>query len=127
MLVGLDHVQIAIPPGGEVRAREFYGNLLELREVEKPEPLAIRGGCWFEGPGIQLHLGVQKAFVPALKAHPAFLVADLEGFRRKLEGAGIPTVPDATLPDVRRLYVADPFGNRLEFIQDGDTLGPKDI
>jgi catechol 2,3-dioxygenase-like lactoylglutathione lyase family enzyme len=118
-IVGLDHIQIAMPPGGETEARKFYGDLLGLTEVAKPEPLLARGGCWFEGPGVAVHLGVQPEFIPARKAHPAFLIADLEAFRAKLASAGVPITPDNTLTYVKRFYAADPFGNRLEFIQDG--------
>lgn len=80
MIVGIDHVQLAMPPGAEKMARHFYGQLLGLTEVEKPEPLRGRGGCWFAAPGVTLHLGVQVDFVPARKAHPALLVRDLPGF-----------------------------------------------
>jgi catechol 2,3-dioxygenase-like lactoylglutathione lyase family enzyme len=120
MISGLDHIQLAIPPGGEERAREFYGRTLGLVEVAKPEPLAGRGGCWFAGPGVQLHLGVETPFAPAQKAHPAFLVRDLAACERALRAAGAAITPDATLPHVRRFYATDPFGNRVEFIQQGD-------
>ena len=119
-IIGLDHVQLAIPPGKEDQARHFYRGLLGLAEVAKPAALVPRGGCWFEGPDTFLHLGVQDDFLPARKAHPAFLVADLERLREILATAGVPIKPDSTLPGVQRLYAADPFGNRLEFIQDGD-------
>jgi catechol 2,3-dioxygenase-like lactoylglutathione lyase family enzyme len=120
MILGLDHVQLAMPAGGEEEARGFYGGMLGLVEMPKPEPLASRGGCWFQGPGTYVHLGVQEAFAPSLKAHPAFLVADLEELRHSFIEAGVPVVPDDALPDVRRFYATDPFGNRIEFIQDGD-------
>lgn len=87
--------------------------------MAKPGPLAIRGGCWFQRRGTFVHLGVQEEFAPARKAHPAFLVTDLEELRRRLEQAGVPVSPDDALPNVRRLYATDPFGNRVEFIQDG--------
>jgi catechol 2,3-dioxygenase-like lactoylglutathione lyase family enzyme len=119
-LQGLDHVQLAMPEGAEEQAREFYGELLGLAEVAKPEPLVARGGCWFEGSGIYLHLGVQQEFVPARKAHPAFLVTDLKALRNRFEAAGVSVKQDSTLANVRRFYAVDPFGNRLEFIQDGD-------
>jgi len=120
-ITGLDHVQLAMPPNGEAQARAFYGNLLGLLEVPKPEPLAARGGCWFEGAGVSLHLGVQtNEFVPAKKAHPALLVADIVEARAALETAGIAIQPDEAVPGVRRFYALDPFGNRLEFIQHGD-------
>ncbi|NJN14812.1 MAG: glyoxalase [Oscillochloris sp.] len=120
MLVGLDHIQLAMPAGEEDAARAFYGGLLGLTEIAKPEPLASRGGCWFVGPGIHLHLGVEQAFTPARKAHPAFLVADLTAWESQVRDAGVDITPDTTLPGVRRFYAADPFGNRLEFIQNGD-------
>lgn len=120
MLQGLDHIQLAIPVGGEESARRFYGNVLGLVEIPKPAPLAARGGCWFNGPGLQLHLGVEEPFVPARKAHPAFLVRDLAGLRERLSLAGVALTLDESVPDVRRFYANDSFGNRLEFIQDGD-------
>jgi catechol 2,3-dioxygenase-like lactoylglutathione lyase family enzyme len=118
----LDHIQLAIPAGGEAQARAFYGDLLGLAELPKPVQLAARGGCWFQGPGIGLHLGVETPFSPARKAHPAFAVADLEAARATLAGAGVAITPDDTLPHVRRFYAADPFGNRIEFIQAGDRF-----
>ncbi len=119
-VIGLDHVQLAMPPGGEEKAREFYRGLLGLREVSKPDQLASRGGCWFEGPRTVVHLGVWEEFVPARKAHPAFLVSDLDKLLQKLEDTGIPIVPGESLRGVRRFYAEDPFGNRIEFIRDGD-------
>jgi len=119
-IVGLDHVQLAMPPGGEEQARAFYGGLLGMAEIPKPEPLAARGGCWFEAHGVQLHLGVEEPFVPARKAHPALRVADLERLRAALQSAGVALTPDEAVPGVRRFYVTDPFGNRIECIQDGD-------
>lgn len=119
-IVGLDHVQIAMPAGEEGQARWFYGELLGLTEILKPEPLAARGGCWFEGPGTQVHLGVEANFGPARKAHPAFRVTDLAALQNKLVNAGVPVKVDTAVPHVRRFYAHDPFGNRLEFIQDGD-------
>lgn len=119
MIVGLDHVQLAMPAGAETAGRQFYGDLLGLREIPKPEPMRGRGGCWFDGPGVQLHLGVEAEFRPARKAHPAFLVADLEAMRARLLAAGVPITLDDALPDAPRFHAYDPFGNRLEFIQNG--------
>lgn len=119
-LIGLDHLQIAMPKGEEAAARHFYGEVLGLNEIPKPEPLAGRGGCWFEGQGIQIHLGVEAEFHPAKKAHSAFLVRDLEALRAHLVAASVHITLDETLPDVRRFYAADPFGNRIEFIQQED-------
>jgi catechol 2,3-dioxygenase-like lactoylglutathione lyase family enzyme len=119
MITGFDHIQLAIPPHSENEARQFYGELLGLSEVAKPGALVERGGCWFEGPKIALHLGVQDDFVPAHKAHPAFLVTDLAVWRQRLAEAGIAVRLDETVPGVERFYAPDPFGNRLEFIQEG--------
>ena len=119
-IVALDHIQIAMPPGQEATARQFYGTILGLEEVAKPNALADRGGCWFIGPATAVHLGVEVDFQPARKAHPAFRVHDLAAFQAHLEANAITTIPDALLPHVRRFYVHDPFGNRIEFLQDGD-------
>ena len=119
MLQGLDHVQIAMPEGGEAEARRFYGVLLGMTEIEKPEPLRSRGGCWFVSGRLQVHLGVDARFVPADKAHPAFLTEDLEALRSALQVAGVNLQADEA--DVRkRFYAFDPFGNRLEFIAAAD-------
>jgi catechol 2,3-dioxygenase-like lactoylglutathione lyase family enzyme len=125
-IVGLDHIQLAMPAGAEADARRFYSELLGLAEIAKPAELAARGGCWFSGPGVQVHLGVEQQFAPARKAHPAFLVADLDAFQEQLARAGIATTPDTAVPGVRRFYAADPFGNRIEFIQDGDGFGQQE-
>ena len=117
-VVGLDHLQLAIPVGGEEIARAFYGGLLGLAEILKPPSLAGRGGCWFAlGPVLQLHLGVEASFAPAGKAHPGLLVDDLAGLVGRLAAAGVPAVPDDLLPGHVRAYVADPFGNRVELLQ----------
>ena len=116
-ILGLDHLLLAMPAGGEGAARGFCGELLGLPELPKPDELTARGGCWFALPNLQLHLGVEEGFVPAKKAHPAFRVRDLEGLRRRLEAAGTSTTPDASLPNQKRFFCADPFGNRLEFLE----------
>jgi catechol 2,3-dioxygenase-like lactoylglutathione lyase family enzyme len=116
-LTGLDHVQIAMPAGEEAAARRFYSGLLGLREVEKPPILAKQGGVWFEGAGFGVHLGVEQDFHPARKAHPCFRVKNLDDLQYSLEAAGIVITPDTDLPDVRRFYAPDPFGNRIEFQQ----------
>lgn len=125
MIKGIDHVQLAVPRGEEAQARWFYGRLLGLREVVKPEPLVSRGGAWFEGPGTIVHLGVQDNFIPAAKAHPAFIVSNLGALRLALQEAGIEITPDDILPDVFRFYAKDPFGNRIEFLQDGDGFSQR--
>lgn len=118
VIVGIDHVQVAMPRGGEDEARRFYGDLLGMTEVPKPSALAARGGCWFTSGAATLHLGVEEPFAPARKAHPAFVVTDLDGLQRSLEAAGAECVrTDGELPGVRRFHTADPFGNRLEFQQ----------
>ncbi|HRQ36919.1 MAG TPA: glyoxalase [Chloroflexota bacterium] len=119
-IVGLDHVQIAMPPGGEEVARRFYGDLLGLPEVEKPAALRARGGCWFGNGRVQLHLGIEANFVPATKAHPAFLVNDLAGLAATLTAAGFNFKLDEMVPERQRGHLFDPFGNRIELMQDGD-------
>jgi catechol 2,3-dioxygenase-like lactoylglutathione lyase family enzyme len=121
-ITALDHVQLAMPAGHEAEARRFYAGLLGLAEVPKPAPLAARGGAWFEGQGVALHLGVEQDFQPARKAHPCFRVADIDAAWKVLEQAGVPLTPDDALPNVRRFYAADPFGNRIEFLQEGHRL-----
>jgi catechol 2,3-dioxygenase-like lactoylglutathione lyase family enzyme len=116
MIQTVDHIQIAIPPNGEERARAFYGKLLGLTEIPKPEPLAQRGGCWFETGGARLHLGVDARFMPAKKAHLAFQVSDLDELKARLEKLAGPLELDLSWPGYRRFYCQDPFGNRLEFL-----------
>jgi len=116
-VLGIDHVQVAAPPGCEKAARAFYGGILGLDELEKPEPLARRGGCWFRAGAQELHVGVEAAFSAARKAHPGFLVSDLAALTRHLRSAGFAVVPDEAIPGVERSYVDDPFGNRLELRQ----------
>ncbi len=116
-LTGLDHVQLAIPAASEDEARAFYVAILGLTEVARPQSLTDRGGCWFQQPGLQVHLGVQEPFVPARKAHPAFLVADLDALRAALRAAAIDIQAADEIPGVQRFHAHDPFGNRIEFIQ----------
>ncbi len=113
----MDHFQIAAPVGCEAAAREFYGSILGMEEIEKPPVLRARGGCWFQCGGQQLHIGVERDFRPARKAHPAFAVADLDELRATLAAQGIAVVDDAELPATRRFYAEDPWGHRLEFIE----------
>lgn len=117
-ITGLDHVQVAIPAGGEDAARAFYGAQLGMTELPKPPALAARGGCWFRSGSAVLHLGVEEPFAPARKAHPAFLVDDLDALEAALSAAGTTCVrSDGEIPGVRRFHTADPFGNRVEFQQ----------
>jgi catechol 2,3-dioxygenase-like lactoylglutathione lyase family enzyme len=116
-VTGIDHVQIAAPPGCEAAARGFYGELLGLEELPKPEPLVSRGGCWFRAGAQELHVGVEEPFAPARKAHPGFVVDDLEALRGRLAAEGVAVRDDRDLPGAVRFYADDPFGNRLEFRQ----------
>jgi len=125
MINSLDHVQLAIPSGQEEKAREFFRDVLGMTEEEKPEPLASRGGCWFRSGAVILHLGVEKDFIPQKKAHPAFCVADLDGLADCIQKKGFTITWDDALPDRRRFYSSDPFGNRIEFIQSGDGFGQR--
>jgi len=115
-LVGLDHVQLAMPAGDEDRAEAFYSGLLGLERLVKPEPLASRGGCWFSNGAVTLHLGVEADFRPARKAHPALVVRGLGALCDRLVAAGHEVRPDHELVGVERCYVDDPFGNRIELI-----------
>jgi catechol 2,3-dioxygenase-like lactoylglutathione lyase family enzyme len=122
VLLRLDHIQLAMPPGGEDRARAFYDALLGLPEVAKPPHLAKRGGCWFERGELKVHLGVETEFTPARKAHPAFLVSDLASLIVKLKAAGYEPAPDQPLEGYERIYVSDPFGNRIELMEKLETV-----
>jgi hypothetical protein len=106
-----------MPAGEEEAAQGYYTGLLGLKRVPKPPELEARGGAWFRGAGVEVHLGVEEDFRPARKAHPAFLVEGLDELRERLRGAGVGTVEDTQLQGHRRFYAADPFGNRLEFIE----------
>ncbi|MFI6391395.1 glyoxalase [Nonomuraea sp. NPDC050547] len=105
-LIAMHHVQLAAPKGSEPQLREFYSGFLGLTEVPKPPELAKRGGAWFRGDGVEVHLGIEEDFRPARKAHPAFLVDELP------EGE-----VDLLFPGYRRVYVTDPVGNRIELLQ----------
>jgi catechol 2,3-dioxygenase-like lactoylglutathione lyase family enzyme len=113
----LHHVQLSIPVGGEDLCREFWGNTLGMKEIAKPPVLAARGGCWFRGGGLEVHLGVEKNFVAAKKAHPGVLVKDLSKLAARLEASEISVKWDDHFPRFSRFYADDPFGNRLEFLE----------
>ena len=113
----LHHVQLALPAGGEPGCRQFWGSLLGLTELEKPPVLAARGGCWFRGGGLEVHLGVEEPFAPARKAHPGILVDGLRALADRLAGAGVEVTWDDEFPGHDRFYASDPFGNRLEFME----------
>jgi len=117
-LLRLDHVQLAMPEGREAEARRFYAGVFGLREVAKPSELAARGGAWFEGgEGLRLHLGVERDFRPARKAHPAFVVRGLPGLAARLRAAGFATMEDVPIEGCDRLFTHDPFGNRIELLE----------
>jgi len=113
----IHHVQLACPAGSEPRLRDFYAGVLGLDELSKPPILAARGGCWFRGHGIELHLGVEAAFRPARKAHPGLLVHDIDDWAGRLAAAGADVAWDGDFPGMRRFFSHDPVGNRLEFLE----------
>ena len=113
----IDHVQIAIPEGGEDLGRGFFGDLLGLEEIPKPAELRARGGCWFDLGGVQLHLGAEADFRPARKAHLGLRTHRLEDLRKRLRDAGYPVRDDRPLAGCARFFTDDPFGNRLEFVE----------
>ncbi|HEX8353098.1 MAG TPA: VOC family protein [Pyrinomonadaceae bacterium] len=113
----LDHVQVCIPRGTEAEARDFYGRLLGLAELEKPEALKKNGGMWYEVADVQLHVGVEDTVAPS-KRHPAFEVEDAAGVRAYLERSGVPTKDEPDIPGVvQRFSLFDPFGNRIELLE----------
>jgi catechol 2,3-dioxygenase-like lactoylglutathione lyase family enzyme len=117
--IALDHVQVAIPPGGEEKARAFYGGVLGMKELAKPPSLASRGGCWFaggDGASVQIHCGVEPDFRPARKAHPAVLVGGIDALAERIADGGGTVSWSDDLDGLRRFFCDDPFGNRLEFI-----------
>jgi catechol 2,3-dioxygenase-like lactoylglutathione lyase family enzyme len=116
-VVALDHVQLAMPPGGEEKARGFYAGVLGLHEVEKPPELAKRGGAWFESGAVKIHLGVESNFRPAKKAHPGLRVEGLDEVIKRCEQIGIPVKADAPFDGFRRAHLEDPFGNRIELME----------
>jgi len=113
----IHHVQLAMPVGGEDSARRFYSGLLGLPEVHKPENLAKRGGVWFEVGDIRIHLGVEHDFRPAQKAHPGLIVENLRLVARQLAEAGVEVKSGEQLEGYEHIYVADPFGNRIELLE----------
>lgn len=113
----IHHVQLGAPAGSEAAAREFWCDTLGFEEIPKPPALAARGGCWFRGRGIEIHVGIEEEFRSATKAHPGLLISNLAALAERLEGAGHPVTWDDAYPGYRRIYTADPFGNRLELLE----------
>lgn len=116
MIVGLDHIQLALPAGAEDRMRRFYCDLLGMTEIEKPKPLQRRGGFWARAGVLECHFGVDPDFHPAKKAHPAFVISELPALVHRMNDAGHPVTWDQSLPEVTRFFVFDPVGNRVECI-----------
>ena len=116
-IVGIEHVQLAMPAGREAEARAFYEGLLGIPEVPKPPNLAKRGGAWFERGSLKIHLGVEADFRPARKAHPALLVSGMPELVARLKAHGVAIIDDEPLDGYARVYVSDPFGNRLELME----------
>jgi catechol 2,3-dioxygenase-like lactoylglutathione lyase family enzyme len=116
-ITGIEHVQLAMPRGEEQRARDFYSRILGIPEVPKPPELAKRGGAWFENGNLKIHLGVENDFRPARKAHVALLVEDLDGLIAVLHNNGYEVIDDDALEGFLRVYVSDPFGNRIELME----------
>lgn len=117
VITAIEHVQLAMPPGMEDKAREFYRDVLGIPEVPKPPNLAIRGGAWFEQGPVKIHLGVEAEFYPARKAYPALLVTDLAALVARLKSHNVEVIDDDQLEDYDRVYISDPFGNRIELME----------
>jgi len=116
--IGLDHVQLAAPAGSEDKARQFFKDLLGMTEIPKPEKLKVRGGVWFQCGAQFLHIGIEAAFVPAKKAHPAFVVQNIDALIQRLKENHVPIRMDDEIPHLIRFFAEDPFGNRLEFMEE---------
>lgn len=115
-IIGIDHIQIAAPPDSEKAARRFYGELLGMEEIPKPDSLRARGGCWFRCGLHEVHIGIQQDFMPAKKAHPGFTVNALEQLKLRLQGFGYAIIEDEPINGRSRFFTHDPFGNRIEFL-----------
>lgn len=125
MITSLDHIQFVMPPGSEPEARAYYMGLLGMEEEPKPGAYASRGGCWFRAGAVSVHLGTDAGFVPQDKPHAAFCVVDLDVLVEALTAAGHETEWEGIIPGRKRLYTHDPFGNRIELIQDGDGFSQR--
>jgi catechol 2,3-dioxygenase-like lactoylglutathione lyase family enzyme len=122
MIIALDHVQLAAPPGSEKQLRAYYADVLGMTEIRKPPVLALRGGCWFQLGPVQLHLGIEDPFTPARKAHPALRVQGIHAYAERIAALGAPVTWDYDLPGHHRFYSADPVGNRIEFLEPAELL-----
>jgi len=116
---GIDHIQVAAPKGSDEEARMFYGDLLGMNELEKPESLKGRGGCWFQCGFQEVHVGIEETFHPSKKAHPGFITEDLKGLQKTLLAAGYTVKEDVPIAGRNRIFTEDPFGNRIEFLEFG--------
>ncbi|MFC4411758.1 VOC family protein [Chungangia koreensis] len=122
-LKGIDHIQVAAPKGSENEARRFYSEVLGMEELEKPDLLKGRGGCWFICGQQEVHVGIEEPFNPSKKAHPGFIADNLEELRNKLHSAGYLVKEDAPIAGRNRFFTEDPFGNRIEFLEFGKDDG----
>lgn len=116
-IIGIDHVQLAMPEGQEEQARRFYRDLLGVPERQKPADMAKRGGCWFESDLVKIHLGVERDFRAATKAHPGLLVNDLKAIAARCRESGYEIHQGPAMAGFERIFVNDPFGNRIELLQ----------
>ncbi|MBO1909853.1 VOC family protein [Sporosarcina sp. 6E9] len=116
-LTGIDHIQMAAPKGSEDKARAFYGEILGMKEIPKPENLQASGGCWFQVGAMEVHIGIQPDFTPAKKAHPGFTVNALESLKSRLEASGYAISEELPIAGRSRFFTHDPFGNRIEFLE----------
>ncbi len=117
MFKSIDHIQLAAPKGSEEIAKSFFGDILGFQEIEKPEMLKNRGGVWFEFASYQVHIGIEEPFAPAKKAHPAFQVEHIEALKMHLLKNDVSFIVDEDLPGANRIYLSDPFGNRIEILE----------
>jgi catechol 2,3-dioxygenase-like lactoylglutathione lyase family enzyme len=122
VIVAIDHVQLPAMPGSEDEARAYYRDVLGMTEIPKPPVLAARGGVWFQAGGVQIHIGIEEAFHPPRKAHPALLVDGIRAYAEQIAARGAEVDWDDNLPGYRRFYSHDPFGNRLEFLEPVEPL-----
>ncbi len=116
-ITAIDHIQVAAPQGAEAAARNYYGTILGMDELEKPPVLRARGGCWFQCGGQQIHIGIENEFRPAKRAHPALRVSNFDELRSRLLSEGFEVRDSSEIPGTRRFFSDDPWGNRIEFVE----------